>query len=83
MGILGGNIIMNDLVSKYDVLHLLYTIFEKYSMATDKTDILGGFGKEVFDTIKAMPTINNMNKENKMESITSNSIGRVTKKRID
>lgn len=54
---------MNDLVSKYDVLHLLYTIFEKYSMATDKTDILGGFGNEVFDTIKAMPTIDNMNKE--------------------
>lgn len=48
---------MNDLVSKYDVLHLLYTIFEKYSMATDKTDILGGFGKDVFDTIKNMPTI--------------------------
>ena len=82
MGILGGNIIMNDLVSKYDVLHLLYTIFEKYSMATDKTDILGGFGKEVFDIIKAMPTINNTNKENKMESITSNSIGRVTKKEL-
>lgn len=54
---------MNDLVSKYDVLHLLYTIFEKHSMATDKTDILGGFGNEVFDTIKAMPTIDNMNKE--------------------
>ena len=54
---------MNDLVSKYDVLHLLYTIFEKHSMATDKTDILGGFGKEVFDTIKAMPIINNMDKE--------------------
>ena len=54
---------MNDLVSKYDVLHLLYTIFEKYSMETDKTDISGGFGKEVFDTIKAMPTINDMNKE--------------------
>lgn len=31
--------------------------------STDKTDILGGFGKDVFDTIKAMPTINNMNKE--------------------
>lgn len=54
---------MNDLVSKYDVLHLLYTIFEKHSMATDKTDILEGFGKEVFDTIKAMPTIDNINKE--------------------
>lgn len=54
---------MNDLVSKHDVLHLLYTIFEKHSMVTDKTDISGGFGKEVFDVIKAMPIINNMDKE--------------------
>lgn len=50
---------MNDLVSKYDVLHLLYNIFEKHNMATDKTDALGGFGKEVFDTIKAMSTVDN------------------------
>lgn len=55
---------MNDLVSKYDVLHLLYTIFEKHSMSTDKTGISGDFGKEVFDAIKAMPIMcNNMNKE--------------------
>lgn len=54
---------MNDLVSKYDVLHLLYTIFEKHNMTTDKMGISGDFGKEVFDTIKAMPTIDNMNKE--------------------
>ena len=56
---------MNDLVSKYDVLHLLYTIFEKHSMATDKTDVLGGFGKEVFDVIKAMPIIDNIDRGNK------------------
>lgn len=47
---------MNDLVRKDEVLELLYEVFEKHSMATDKNSPLGGFGAELFKSVKAMST---------------------------
>lgn len=47
---------MSDFVRKSDVLHLLYEIFDKYRMSTDKTNpICNSFGNEVFEEIKNMP----------------------------
>lgn len=53
---------MSDLISKSETIGLLYQVFEKYSMATDKNDILGGFGAELFKNIKAMPTAYSVDK---------------------
>ena len=47
---------MSDLISKSETIDLLYQVFEKYSMATDKNSPLGGFGAELFKSIKEMPT---------------------------
>lgn len=46
---------MNDLISRSKVLDLLYKIFEKYNMTTDKTSDLKSFGTDVFKAIKDMP----------------------------
>lgn len=53
---------MSDLISKSETIDLLYQVFEKYSMATDKNDLLGGFGAELFKNIKAMPTAYSVDK---------------------
>jgi hypothetical protein len=53
---------MSDLISKNETIDLLYQVFEKYSMATDKNSPLGGFGVELFKNIKAMPTIYSVDK---------------------
>lgn len=53
---------MSDLISKSETIGLLYQVFEKYSMATDKNDPLGGFGAELFKNIKAMPTAYSVDK---------------------
>lgn len=53
---------MSDLISKSETIGLLYQVFEKYSMATDKNDLLGGFGAELFKNIKAMPTAYSVDK---------------------
>lgn len=53
---------MSDLISKSETIDLLYQVFEKYSMATDKNDPLGGFGAELFKNIKAMPTAYSVDK---------------------
>lgn len=47
---------MNDLIRRSKVLDLLYKIFEKYNMSTDKTSDLKSFGTDVFKAIKDMPT---------------------------
>ena len=57
---------MSDLISRSEVLELLYKIFDEYYMSTDKnpsiliksfgTDIFGSFGTDVFKKIKEMPT---------------------------
>lgn len=47
---------MSDLISRSETIDLLYKVFEKYSMATDKNSPLGGFGAELFKSIKEMPT---------------------------
>lgn len=48
---------MSDLISRSEVLHLLYRIFDKYRMSTDKTTSIGkSFGTEVFEEIRNMPT---------------------------
>ena len=53
---------MSDLISKSETIDLLYQVFEKYSMATDKNNLLGGFGAELFKNIKAMPTAYSVDK---------------------
>ena len=58
---------MNDLISKSEVLELLYKIFDEYCMSTDKnTSILiksfGSFGTDVFKKIKEMPTAYSVDK---------------------
>ena len=63
---------MNDLISRSEVLELLYKIFDEYYMSTDKnpsiliksfgTDIFGSFGTDVFKKIKEMPTAYSVDK---------------------
>ena len=65
---------MSDLISKSEVLELLYKIFDKYYMSTDKnpsilsksfgTEIFGieSFGIDVFKEIKKMPTAYDVDK---------------------
>ena len=63
---------MSDLISKSEVLELLYKIFDEYYMSTDKnpsiliksfgTDIFGSFGTDVFKKIKEMPTAYSVDK---------------------
>lgn len=47
---------MSDLISRSEAINLLYQVFEKHSMATDKNDRLGGFGTDVFKSVREMPT---------------------------
>ena len=54
---------MNDLISRNEVLELLYKIFDKYHMSTDKNTSVGkSFGTDVFKEIKEMPTAYNVDK---------------------
>ena len=46
---------MNDLIRKSDVLDLLYRIFDKYKMSTDKNTSIGkSFSTDVFEEIRNM-----------------------------
>ena len=46
---------MSDLIRKSDVLDLLYRIFDKYKMSTDKNTSIGkSFGTDVFEEIRNM-----------------------------
>lgn len=54
---------MNDLISRSDVLELLYKIFDKYRMSTDKNTSIGkSFGTDVFEEIRNMPTAYSLDK---------------------
>ena len=60
---------MNDLISKSEVLELLYKIFDEYYMSTDKNPSIisksfgtESFGIDVFKEIKKMPTAYNIDK---------------------
>ena len=60
---------MNDLISKSEVLELLYKIFDKYYMSTDKNPSIisksfgtESFGIDVFKKIKEMPTAYSVDK---------------------
>ena len=60
---------MNDLISKSEVLELLYKIFDKYYMSTDKNPSIisksfgtESFGIDVFKEIKKMPTAYSVDK---------------------
>ena len=60
---------MNDLISKSEVLELLYKIFDKYYMSTDKNPSIisnsfgtESFGIDVFKEIKKMPTAYDIDK---------------------
>lgn len=54
---------MNDLISRSDVLDLLYGIFDKYKMSTDKNTSIGkSFGTDVFEEIRNMPTAYDIDK---------------------
>ena len=54
---------MSDFVRKSDVLDLLYGIFDKYKMSTDKNTSIGkSFGTDVFEEIRNMPTAYSVDK---------------------
>ena len=60
---------MNDLISKSEVLELLYKIFDEYYMSTDKNPSIisksfgtESFGIDVFKEIKKMPTAYSVDK---------------------
>ena len=54
---------MSDLISRSDVLDLLYGIFDKYKMSTDKNTSIGkSFGTDVFEEIRNMPTAYSVDK---------------------
>ena len=54
---------MNDFVRKSDVLDLLYGIFDKYKMSTDKNTSIGkSFGTGVFEEIRNMPAAYDVDK---------------------
>ena len=54
---------MSDFVRKSDVLNLLYGIFDKYKMSTDKNTSIGkSFGTDVFEEIRNMPTAYDIDK---------------------
>ena len=54
---------MSDLIRKSDVLDLLYGIFDKYKMSTDKNTSIGkSFGTDVFEEIRNMPTAYDIDK---------------------
>ena len=52
---------MSDLISRSEVIDLLYKVFDEYMIATDKTSTLGGFGSEVFKRVREMPTVYDIN----------------------
>ena len=66
---------MSDLIRKSDVLDLLYGIFDKYKMSTDKNTSIGkSFGTDVFEEIRNMPTAYSVDKvveELEKESFTT------------
>ena len=60
---------MSDLISKSEILELLYKIFDKYYMSTDKNPSIisksfgtESFGIDVFKEIKKMPTAYDIDK---------------------
>ena len=60
---------MSDLISRSEVLELLYKIFDEYYMSTDKNPSIlsksfgtDSFGIDVFKKIKEMPTAYNVDK---------------------
>ena len=53
---------MSDLISRSEVIDLLYKVFDEYMIATDKTSTLGGFGSEVFKRVREMPTVYDIDK---------------------
>ena len=54
---------MDDLISRSEALELLYKIFDKYRMSTDKNTSIGkSFGTDVFKEIKEMPTAYDVDK---------------------
>ena len=54
---------MSYFVRKSDVLDLLYGIFDKYKMSTDKNTSIGkSFGTDVFEEIRNMPTAYSVDK---------------------
>ena len=66
---------MSDLISRSDVLDLLYGIFDKYKMSTDKNTSIGkSFGTDVFEEIRNMTTAYSVDKvveELEKESFTT------------
>ena len=53
---------MSDLISRSEVIDILYKVFDEYRIATDKTSTLGGFGSEVFKRVREMPTVYDIDK---------------------
>ena len=53
---------MSDLISRSDVLELLYEIFNRYNITTDKITKLHCFGTDVCKEIRNMPTAYDIDK---------------------
>ena len=71
---------MSDLISRSEVLELLYGIFDKYHMETDKNTSIGkSFGTDVFEEIRNMPTAYDIDKV--VEELEENA-SRYTKKYV-
>ena len=68
---------MSDLISRSEVIDILYKVFDEYRIATDKTSTLGGFGSEVFKRVREMPTVYDIDKV--VEKLEENA-SRYTKK---
>ena len=73
---------MSDLISKSEVLELLYKIFDKYYMSTDKNPTIisksfgtESFGIDVFKEIKKMPTAYDVDKVVKELELHSFELG--------
>ena len=73
---------MSDLISKSEVLELLYKIFDKYYMSTDKNPSIisksfgtESFGIDVFKEIKKMPTAYDVDKVVKELELHSFELG--------
>ena len=53
---------MSDLISRSEVIDLLYKTFDEYRIATDKTSTIDGFGSEVLKRVRGMLTVYDIDK---------------------
>ena len=64
----------NDLISRKELINLLYKTFNKYKISTDKTSTIGGFGQEVFDEVRKLPAAYVIEKDVELQVIEEGNI---------